>query len=82
MAVIIKIGKTRATILNGEWKSRDPDFKDMLAGIYTEEDIMDYTPWPDYTLAEMAVADALDAGVEAEVIEATGAPEYVEGRIY
>jgi len=85
MAVTIKIGESEATVLDGKWSSRDRALKAMLTRVYTLEVVEEeyvYTPWPDYTLAEMVVTDSLEAEMEAKITKSTDPPEYVEGRVY
>ena len=77
MAVKIKaFGKT-ASIDGGIWKSEDQGFRDLLLADYDFETITGYTPWPDYTLAEMACKV-----LGGKIVKATDPPEYVEGRVY
>jgi hypothetical protein len=77
MPVIVDVGlKEMATIKAGVWNSANSNLAEILS-IFTPLDIETYTPWPDYTLAQMA-AEALGG----KIIEATDPPEYVEGRVY
>ena len=78
MAVTINIGESLvATIKNGTWSSRDAIFRQILATRYNLMRFINYTPWPDYTLAEMACKV-----LGGKIVKATDPPEYVEGRVY
>jgi hypothetical protein len=77
MEVTIQIEDEIATISLGKWSSEDPAFAYVLS-IFSPRVLHEiYTPWPDYTLAEMACK-----ALGGKIIEATDPPEYVEGRIY
>lgn len=76
MSVKIQVLNKTAIVNLGSWKSDDNYLQDALSE-HTLETIVGYTPWPDYTLAEMA-CEALGG----KIIEATDPPEYVEGRVY
>jgi len=74
--VTIKVDGITASITNEVWKSEDAELLHAVS-VFANHLIIGYTPWPDYTLAEMAV-EALGG----RIIKATDPPEYVEGRVY
>lgn len=77
MAVTIQIDDETASISIGKWGSGDSALADLLS-IFSYESLQEfYTPWPDYTLAEMACK-----ALGGKIIEATDPPGYTEGRIY
>lgn len=76
MGVMIQVRDFIATIDQGIWQSPDDGFVEVVE-IFTFDRIENYTPWPDYTLAEMA-AKALGG----KIIEATDPPKFVAGRVY
>lgn len=76
MAVIVNIRGFVAKVNNGKWDSDEIGISDTLS-IFDIDMIRIYTPWPDYTLAEMACK-----ALGGKIISATDPPEYVEGRVY
>ena len=76
MSVKIAVLNETAEVKNGVWSCNDG----YLLGLVSETDIdsiIGYTPWPDYTLAEMACK-----ALGGKIVGATDPPEYVEGRVY
>lgn len=76
MSVTIQINNIIARINKGRWFSTTVGMVRVLS-IYNRKRVTEYTPWPDYTIAQMA-AKALGG----EIIKATNPPEYVAGRVY
>ena len=77
MAVKIKLANgLSASILNGIWTSEIASFKKLLR-FFDYSIIENYTPWSDYTIAQMA-ANALGG----KITKATNRPKYVKGRVY
>lgn len=74
--VIILIDKEQASISNLTWQSSSKQLLRMVR-IFKDFLIIGYTPWPDYTLAQMAVK-----ALGGKIIKATDPPEYVAGRVY
>lgn len=83
MPVTIRLTKaTIATLEHGEWETPPGPIGDILQkrlDNFSIDDIdsVNYTPWPDYTLAQMAVK-----ALGGKIIKATDPPEYVAGRVY
>lgn len=76
MSVTIAIEGHIAVVKNGKWRASDKGFA-VIVRLYTEKRIGGYTPWSDYTLAQMA-ATALGG----KIIKATNPPTYIAGRVY
>ena len=77
MAVTIKLHGIEAVVEDLRWKCENVLLRRLLETIPLERRRDLYTPWPDYTIAQMA-AKALGG----KIIEATDPPEYVAGRVY
>jgi len=76
MAVTISLGEGEATILLNRWVASDKRLRRLIT-LFSDRLLVNYTPWPDYTLAEMACK-----ALGGKIISATDPPEYVEGRVY
>ncbi len=78
MSVTVRLSNGRtATIEMMEWTSESAILQKTLTDMLPEFGPSGADPWPDMTQAMLAIDK-----YGGEVIEATGQPEYVPGRVY
>jgi len=76
MSVVIKVRDEIAAIKDGEWQAKD-EMLLMLLSTFGHEDIEGYSPFPDYTVAEMATE-----AIGGEIIKVIDPPRFVKDRVY